>query len=351
MKKIYKYNIKLNNFFIRILKMFKNYYKLKIFIYFIFLILLLNDFSNLFVFNPILSIIIPIYNDEKFLPFCLNSIINQTIKNIEIICIDDGSTDNSLKILKKYKKKDNRLIIISQKNQGSGIARNRGINMSRGQYLAFMDSDDIYPNNYILELMYNKCTKNNVFICGGGLKVFQTYNKTILFYKQNKLYIFKNEGIINYIDYQFDFGYYRFLFNTQFIKKNKIYFPNYLRYQDPPFFVKAMILAKKFYALKETTYLYRNSNKVKWNERKILDQFKGIIDCLILSEKNNLKDLYCKILIHLNSNLFLTPLKIFIKNKNIKNKIIIIIKKYITIKKCNFNLNNIYKKLISNKNL
>ena len=213
-----------------------------------------------------------------------------------------------------------------------------------------MDSDDMYPNNYILELMYDKCTKNKVFICGGGLKVFKEKNKTIIFYKQNKLYLFEKEGIINYIDYQFDFGYYRFLFNTKFIKKNKIYFPNYLRYQDPPFFIKAMILAKKFYSLKETTYLYRNSNKVKWNERKILDQFKGIKDCLILSEKNNRSDLYCKILSHLNYNLFLAPLKIFIKNKNIKNKIIKIIKMHITIKKCKFKLNNIYSKLIDNRN-
>ena len=89
----------------------KYFNKTKILIYFIFLFVLLNNFNNLFDFNPFLSIIIPIYNNEKFLPFCLNSIINQTIKNIEIICIDDGSTDNSIKILKKYKEKDHRLII------------------------------------------------------------------------------------------------------------------------------------------------------------------------------------------------------------------------------------------------
>ena len=87
----------------------KYFNKTKILIYFIFLFVLLNNFNNLFDFNPFLSIIIPIYNNEKFLPFCLNSIINQTIKNIEIICIDDGSTDNSIKILKKYKEKDHRL--------------------------------------------------------------------------------------------------------------------------------------------------------------------------------------------------------------------------------------------------
>ena len=219
----------------------KKYYKIKILILIIFILLILlfnylHYLYKLFKFNPKLSIIIPIYNTEKYLSLCLNSIINQTLKNIEIICVDDGSTDNSIKILKHYQEKDKRLIIISQKNKGSGIARNRGINISRGEYIGFMDSDDMYPNNYILEFMLNKCIKNNVYICGGGMKFFKERNKRIILSK-NKLFFFKDEGIINYIDYQFDFGYYRFLFNANFIKKNKIFFPNYLRYQDPPFFV------------------------------------------------------------------------------------------------------------------
>ena len=107
-----------------------------------------------------------------------------------------------------------------------------------------------------------------------------------------------------------------------------------------------MILAEKFYALKEITYLYRNSNKKIWNERKLIDQFNGLKDCLILSEKNNLTNLYCRIIKRLNSNLFLIPLKKFIKNKNIKREVFITLEKYIiTKKKCNFNLNSIYMKL------
>ena len=184
---------------------------------------LLKKYINNF-FNIIdISIILPIYNSEAFLPLCLNSIISQTLKNIEIICIDDGSTDNSLEIINQYKKKDNRLIIIHQTNQGPGIARNIGINMSKGKFIAFIDSDDIYPNNFTLELMFNKAIHNKVLICGGGMKTFNQYNKTIKLLKQTNIF-FPKDSIINYSNYQYDFYYQRFIYNKNFIKKNKYIF-------------------------------------------------------------------------------------------------------------------------------
>ena len=85
--------------------------------------------------NPEISIIIPIYNCEKYLSRCLDSIINQTFTNIEIICINDGSTDSSLKILQNYKTKDPRIIIINQNNQKLGAARNRGLEIQKGNYI------------------------------------------------------------------------------------------------------------------------------------------------------------------------------------------------------------------------
>ena len=174
-----------------------------------------------------ISVIIPIFNEENFLKICLNSVINQTFKNIEIICIDDGSTDKSLIILKEYLKIDKRIKIISQNNLGSGVARNNGINLSKGKYLIFIDSDDLFPNNYILELLYNKINKNKVYICGGSLREFESINGTMKIHEQKENFIFHNEGIINYLDYQYDLGYYRFIYNNKFIKKNKIYFPEY----------------------------------------------------------------------------------------------------------------------------
>jgi glycosyltransferase involved in cell wall biosynthesis len=93
---------------------------------------------------PTISIIIPVYNAEKYLNKCLESVINQTLKDIEIICINDGSTDNSLDILQKYAKQDNRFIIINQDSSGAGVARNAGLDKAQGEYLAFLDSDDFF---------------------------------------------------------------------------------------------------------------------------------------------------------------------------------------------------------------
>ena len=91
---------------------------------------------------PKISVIIPIYNVEKYLRQCLDSVVNQTIKDIEIICINDGSTDNSQAILNEYAKKDERFVVINQVNQGLSVARNNGLNSATGKYVAFIDSDD-----------------------------------------------------------------------------------------------------------------------------------------------------------------------------------------------------------------
>ena len=100
------------------------------------------------------SIIVPIYNVEKYLPKCLDSLIGQTYSNIEIICINDGSTDNSLEVLENYEKKDNRIKIINQKNQGVSVARNVGIKSATGNYILFVDADD-WINLKTCEIIYN----------------------------------------------------------------------------------------------------------------------------------------------------------------------------------------------------
>ena len=89
-----------------------------------------------------ISVIVPVYNVEKYLKKCLNSLINQTLNDIEIICVDDGSTDSSIEILKEFELKDDRIIVISQKNEGAATSRNKGINLAKGEYISFVDSDD-----------------------------------------------------------------------------------------------------------------------------------------------------------------------------------------------------------------
>lgn len=110
--------------------------------------------------EPKISIIIPVWNAEKYLNDTINSVLNQTYGNFEVVCVNDGSTDNSLNILKEFQKKDKRVVVIDQKNQGGSGARNTGLDNATGDYIAFLDNDDIYHPQY-LEILYYKLKEND----------------------------------------------------------------------------------------------------------------------------------------------------------------------------------------------
>lgn len=284
--------------------------------------------------NIKVSVIIPVYNTEKYLKECLDSVINQSLKEIEIICIDDGSTDDSLKILQEYERKDQRLRVLQQKNSGSGIARNNGIKKCVGKYISFLDADDYYPSIETLKILFDVCERNKVDIAGGGISL-RKQNEVIPAIKRGRNNFFENEGIIKYIDVQYDYGYQRYIFSRKLLLKNNILFPQYIRFQDPPFLVQAMICAQKFYAVKEETYCYRwGHQNINWNFKRTNDMVTGILDVLKLSIKSNLinlfnvcinridKEYYNIINKSLNDgNIYLFNLLIefsFIVNKNIK---------------------------------
>lgn len=104
---------------------------------------------------PVVSVIIPVYNVEKYLDECISSIVNQSLREIEIICIDDGSTDSSLRILEYWEEKDERIIVRTQPNSGQSVARNAGLSASQGKYIYFMDSDDILEKDS-LKILVNE---------------------------------------------------------------------------------------------------------------------------------------------------------------------------------------------------
>ena len=243
----------------------------------------------------------------------LNSVINQTLKDIEIICINDGSTDNSSKILEKYYELDDRIVIINQDNKGSGFSRNKGIDISRGKFISFLDSDDMYYNNIVLESLYHKAKNNKAIICGGGMeKRSKKTNISIV----SKI-LFDHEGFINYVSYQYDYYYQRFIYNKKFLRMNKLYFPRYSRFQDPPFFIKTMFAAKKFYVIKNITYIYRDNSGKKFNLKQVIDMFYGLKDCLILTDKFELYQLYNTTLNRLNSKFFVNGVRNYNKDKNL----------------------------------
>ena len=155
-----------------------------------------------------ISIIIPIYNMEKYLSECLDSVIKQTLKEIEIIAVNDGSTDNSLEILNNYAGNNKNIIIITQKNQGQGMAKNNGINHAMGKYITFMDPDDFYPHNDCLESLYNAAEKNNVLI-SGGIRIENRNGKRTVFGEKTKE--FYNNRIVQIGDYIDIYGHTRYI--------------------------------------------------------------------------------------------------------------------------------------------
>ena len=119
--------------------------------------------------KPTVSIIIPVYNVEKYLDKCLDSVVNQTYTNLEIILVNDGSTDNSGRICDRYATKDSRIRVIHKENGGVSSARNMGLDTVRGKYVCFADGDDIMPCNSIMTL-YTTLRKADAQFCQGTIK-------------------------------------------------------------------------------------------------------------------------------------------------------------------------------------
>lgn len=132
---------------------------------------------------PKISIIVPVYNVEQYLGNCIDSILNQTFKDFELILVNDGSTDNSLDICKHYKNIDDRICIINKKNGGLSSARNAGLDIAKGEYIGFVDSDDyIHPQMY--EILYKVIIKNDAEMSVCNFKRVFNSNEDLIFYNK-----------------------------------------------------------------------------------------------------------------------------------------------------------------------
>lgn len=200
--------------------------------------------------KPLISIIVPIYNTERYLEKCLDSLVNQTLKNIEIILINDGSPDNSEKIIKKYLKKySDKIVYYKKENEGQGVARNYAIKLARGEYLTFVDSDD-FVEKTMLEELYNKVKDESADIVV-STKMYEIKSETLTISSANfdesnpyKKYILNNSGPVGKI------------IKKEIIQDNNLYFPNLRAYEDIAVVPLWGLYAKKISYIEKAFYYY-----------------------------------------------------------------------------------------------
>ena len=204
------------------------------------------------------SIILPIYNMSKYLDLCLTSLQNQTLKNIEIICVDDGSKDNSLEICNKYASQDKRFKVIHQPNQGQGAARNNGIKYAQGEYIAFVDPDD-WVREDMYEILYSEAKKNNCDIAQCDYKIYSNnYVNLINLFptKDIKTKIFQWDKCIKNGLQDFCLYCWNKIYKTELIKENKISFGSYKISEEHQFVISSMIKANKIAYIPIPLYFY-----------------------------------------------------------------------------------------------
>jgi len=246
-----------------------------------------------------ISIIIPAYNAEKYIEKCLDSIINQTKKELEIIVVNDGSTDNTESIVKNYK--DKRIKYFKNKNQGIGKTRNFGIEKATGKYIMFIDSDDYIEKNECEEL-YCKAENNNldIVICdfykvydSGEIEQIHTPNFNDSSLKDNPNII--TEYLCPWAK----------LYNRKMIIDNNIKFVENLKYEDAPFVIKALCTAKKIGKVDECLnyYLIHGNSETTVRDRRCFDILK-IIDIIRkeTKDKEYLKDKIDKLTVRIITN-------------------------------------------------
>lgn len=226
-----------------------------------------------------ISVIIPVYNSSTYLRKCLDSVVNQTLKDIEIIVINDGSTDDSKNIIEEYSCKYKNIIFIDQENKGIGKTRNIGIKKATGEYITFVDSDDYIKENMLEE--YYKYAKKHNFDLVIGSYIKKINNKEIIF--ENNKFKTGNVKTTPQILYLIEYGPWAKLYKREMLINNNIYFDEKRKYEDMPFVSKALLKSKLIGQITEPYYYYiihNNSETTTMDKRvfDILDILKEIKD-------------------------------------------------------------------------
>ncbi|MDR1943165.1 MAG: glycosyltransferase [Endomicrobium sp.] len=228
--------------------------------------------------RPKISVIVPIYNTEKYLSECLDSILGQTFKDLEVICINDGSPDDSDKILEEYSKRDSRIVIIRQKNMGLAEARNSGLRVASGEYIGFVDSDDWIDSTFY-EKLISVTIGLDADIAVAGIRYFtdswanrEAYLDVIVTNFQDKIALMPNGAVWNK------------LFKASLIKDNNFKFPSGLFFEDNVVLFVAIYYSNKMVHTSDVCYNYRTNNDGICRSSDPIKQKKRADDKIIISK-------------------------------------------------------------------
>lgn len=261
-----------------------------------------------------ISVIVPVYNMEKRLEVCLDSLVNQTYKNIEIIIINDGSSDSSFKIMQMYKNNyKNKIIIIDRENMGISFTRNEGIMQSTGYYIGFVDSDDFIELD-MYEKMIQKIEKENADVAVCDCVWFTDNSSKYISVVENIINLKQNPKIIN----ELDFGPCNKVYKKELF--SGIVFPCNTKYEDLSTILKICYKAGKIVKLNKGFYHYYNNpnGETKTIDKKIYDIFKILDDILLFFKKENISEQFSDELQYLCINKVFIYCEISCQSKNVK---------------------------------
>jgi glycosyltransferase involved in cell wall biosynthesis len=250
---------------------------------------------------PKVSVIIPVFNVEKYLPQCLSSVLSQTLVDIEIICVNDGSTDSSLRILEAFSAKDSRFKIFSIPNSGLPAARNVGLKHIRGEYISFVDSDDWIEAD-MLESLHKRAIETDVdmvlFTARQFDEALQQFVPTGRYFDLGCLNASFDDTVFNHektgkLTLGMNVTAWSKLYKTKFIQRNQISFIEDIIFEDNPFFFSAYLRASRVTLVRKPFYIYRinrSGSLVALGDRRYFDIIRvmHLIE-QIFEETNNLK--------------------------------------------------------------
>ena len=252
--------------------------------------------------NPLISIIVPTYNVEKYIRTCIESILAQTYRNIEVIIVNDGSTDQSLAVISDLICSHHNIKVINQKNQGLSVARNTGIDAATGKYIAFVDADDKIKPDFVSSL-YQIADKTGADIVRGS---FRDFNGNIPKGWVPDFNVPTNGTIVldQFLSSNISFVVWSSIYRLDFINSNHIRFTPGILFEDADFTIRAYMLAKLVATSPEPNYAYRinrpgsilttkttkNAQKMSLSEEKIISQFISML-------KHEKSDVLCSLIL------------------------------------------------------